>query len=117
MNKIVKIIFFSLQFILAAAVIMIIYGFFAGAAVNLDLIFNACFFIGALIICVALVIKFSPFRFFFDKLTDHSNFKERYWEQRERKNEKASEYLLMGITVIVITGLLQIVVWLFNSVE
>ena len=83
-------------------------------SINLDLIFNACFFVGALIICVALVIMIIPYRFLFDKLTDHSNIAERYREQREQKSKKANEFLFLGMSVIIITGIVQIFVWLFS---
>ena len=93
---------------------MAIYGYFAQGSVSLNLIFNTCFFIGALIIMVALIVMFLPSRFLFDKLTDHSNLGERYREQRERKQEKANEFLFLGIWVILISGVLQVIIWLFT---
>ena len=119
-NKFIKTTVIALQFVLGLSVIMMIYGLLSkdplnpGNAINHDLIFNACFLLGAIIICIALVIRFIPSRLLFDKLTDHSNFAERYREQYEQKSEKSNEFLFLGIMVIIIAGILQIIVWLFT---
>ena len=115
MTGLLKILVYALQFILATSVVMMIYGLAIKGSVSLDLIFNACFLVGAVIICVALVVMFMPSRILFDKLTDHTNFAERYREQRERKREKANEFLFLGVAVIIIAGLIQIIAWLFTG--
>ena len=91
--------------------VMMIYGIIRGS-IDLDLIFNACFLVGAIIIGAALVVLILPSRALFDKLTDHSNIVERTRELRERKRERAISIIFLGIMVIIITGIIQIFFWL-----
>jgi hypothetical protein len=115
MKGFVKHIIVALLFVLGTAVIMIIFGLLTRRSVNFDLIFNACFFVGVLITGIALVIIFMPARLLLsDKLTDHSNIADRYRELRERKREKANEFLFLGITIIMISGLIQLIFWYFT---
>jgi len=104
-----KTVVFSLQLILVMAAISVVYGFIAQGRFTLAYVFRLNFLVGAIIICVALVMKFFSFRFKFDKLTDHSTFNERFMEQHKQTQEKAHTFLFLGLLVIIITGLIQIV--------
>ena len=110
-SRFLKLVIIAFYFTFGTAVIIMTFGLFTRGSVNFDMIFNACFFIGALIICVALVMMFLPYRVIFEKLSDHSNVAERYREQRDQKNLRANEYIFVGIMVIMMTGLAQLIVW------
>ena len=106
MKAFIKTLVVSLQLMLTAALISAGYGFFRGAP--FAYVFNVNFLLGAIIICIALVRMFLPVRIKSDKLTDHTTIGQRYAEQHGQKQEKAYEYLFLGISVIIITGLLQL---------
>ena len=98
----------SLQFILAASVLAVVYGFFADGVFTLAYVFFACFLTGAAIICVAVIIMILPAGFKPDKLTDHTTVAERYLDKHAKKQKRAFSFLYLGLSVIVITGLLQL---------
>ena len=100
----------SLQLILVMTVLSLVYGFVVRGGFTFAYVFNGNFIAGAFVICVALIRLILPARFKFDKLTDHTTFGERYYaEQHREKQKKAHEFLFLGITMIVITGLLQLI--------
>jgi len=105
------------QFILLVALISTVFGFITQGRFTLDYIFTANFFIGAVIICVGLFMKFFPGMGFFknlktDTLTDHSTFNERFiFGLYLPRQEKAYGIVLLGITVIIITGLIELALW------
>ena len=98
----------SLQLILATTVLSVVYGFIRRGTFTLVYVFNTNFFVGAIITTIGVIRIFLPDFFKFDKLTDHTTLFQRYAEQREKKQEKAYEYLFLGMLVIVITGLVQL---------
>jgi len=100
----------ALQFILAAFVAGIIYGFIAEGAFTLAYIFNASFSLGAVIIGIALIIMIVPANFSFDKLTDASTFTERYYiDKHSKKQKKAYGFLFLGLLIIMMSGVLQLI--------
>ena len=86
----------------------IVYGFIIRGYFTLAYIFTANFLAGVIVIIIALVYLILPAGIKFDKLTDHSTLVERISDQRKEKREKAYEFLLLGILVIIITGFLQL---------
>ena len=112
MQGFLKTVVIASQFVLGIAVIMMVYGLIATGSINLDLIFHASFFVGVIIIGVGVVVMIVPSRELFSKLTDHSNFVQRTKEIRERKMEKALGFLSLGIMIMLITGIIQVIVWL-----
>ena len=118
MEKILKTLFISLQFILITSSAAALYGLITRRGFNLADIFNANFFVGMIIICVGLVVMFMPARFVkTDKLTDHTTFAQRYAELRDQKQEKAYEFIFLGILVIVVTGLIQLALRALTMVQ
>ena len=109
MKSFIKTLVISLQAIAVCAVLSIVYGFIVQEGFTLRFMFYACFMVGAIIICISLVLLFlSAFNFKMDELSDHTTLAGRYMEQKEQKRAKAFEFLFMGIMMIVITGLIQL---------
>ena len=108
MNAFVKNIFFSLQIILVTSVLAIGYGAVRWHVLTFIYVFNANFIIGAFIIIIALVLLIMPAMLKPDKLLDHSTYVERISELRRQKREKAYGFILLGIQIIIITGLIQL---------
>ena len=118
MKSFFKTVVISLQSILLISFAMLVYGYVTRGEFNIGNIYNANFFIGALIIAVGLVVLFMPARIGkLDKLSDHTTFVERHVEHREQKQEKAHGFILLGILIIVFTGLIQLVVRALFSIE
>ena len=113
MKTLIKTTIISLQFILIVSFLILLYGLVTRRGFSLNNVFNANFFIGSVIILVGIIIMILPTRFFkFDKLSDHSTIIHRYVEHRELKREKASVYIFTGILMIMITGVIQLVIWM-----
>jgi len=109
MKKLVRTVAVSLWFMLAASVLAIFYGFVTRRAFSLAYVFPANFAAGAVIICVAITMLILPAGFKFDKLTDHSTFVERYYDERQKRRGKAFGYLFLGLSIIAIAGVAQLV--------
>ena len=108
MNAFVKNIITSLQLILGTAVLAVCYGAIRWRVLTFMYVFNANFIVGAFIICIALVLLIIPALLKPDKLLDHSTYVERISELRRQKREKAYGFILLGIQIIIITGLIQL---------
>ena len=110
----------ALQCIFVTAVLAIAYGFLRRGFFTLAYVFNASFLAGAVILFIGMLIFLLPAGLVFnrltgkltgfktDKLTDHSTFMERYAEQHNEKQKRAFEILALGLSVIVITGVIQL---------
>jgi len=109
MARFVKTLVLSLKFMAVASVLALGYGFLSRRTFTLAYVFNANFLLGAIIIAVAFLRMVLPAGFKPDKLTDHTTFMERYYEDRHvPKQKKAYEYLFLGLLVIVVTGVIQL---------
>jgi len=89
----------------------IIYGYIAMGRLTFLYGFNVNFLIGSVLIASGILKLFIP-SLKRDKLTDHSTYIERAGEEREARQEKANELLYMGLLNVVITGVIQVVLWL-----
>ena len=78
---------------------------------TIDMIFNFFFFVGAIVISAALIAKIFPYHALIDKLTDHSNLFSRH---KEQKAVRSNELIYVGIGIIVLTGVVQFIVWLLS---
>jgi len=105
---VVKTILVAFIFICAAALLSIVYGFIDQGSFTLVYVFKSCFLTGAFIICMAIIRMILPTGLKPDKLTDHSTFLTRSGEKHKEKQQKAFEFLFLGISIIVISGLLQL---------
>ena len=111
----------SLGFILVTTVGAIVYGFISQKTFTLAYIFRANFLVGTFLLVVALIKFMLPASFRFNKLTginldkettkkydklnDHTTFAERYYAEKHMdKQEKAYEFLILGLLVIIIPG-------------
>ena len=110
MKGFLRVIAISLLLILITSAMAAAYGFIS-SGFNLRFLYNANFLTGAVIICTALIgLAFPSGIQKPNKLTDHSTFTERHMEQREQKRKKAYGFLLIGIMMIVKTGIVQLVI-------
>ena len=115
MKMLLRIINNSLLVILITSLAAIVYSLLREGGINLTILFNTNFAAGALLICTALTVMAIPARLLaLDKLSDHRTFAERHMEQREQKRKKAYTYLFIGITVILIAGLIQLAITLLK---
>jgi len=112
-----KTVLIALQFILLTSVLSTVFSLIRQGRFSLDYVFTANFFIGAVIICFGLFMKFFPGMAFFknlktDKLIDHSTFNERFiFGIYLPRQEKAYGIVLLGSAVIIITGLIELTLW------
>ncbi|MCL2381789.1 MAG: hypothetical protein FWC64_09405 [Treponema sp.] len=98
----------ALQFILVTSVAAAGYGFITRGSFTPAYIFPANFVVGVVIISVSLVMMILPAAIKFDKLTDHTTFTERYYVGRHmEKQKKAFGFLFLGLSIVLITGLVQ----------
>ena len=110
MKAFIRIVIIALSLIFITSLVSLVYGHITSDGLNLRIMFNANFLVGAIIIGAAMALVFPLTRLFkFDQLTDHSTLTERHKEMREQKRKKGYEFLFIGILVIVITGLVQLV--------
>jgi len=111
MNKYLKLVTTSLACVLIVMFCGIIYGYITRGRLTFIYAFNANFLIGSVLIASGILKLFIP-SFKRDKLTDHSTYIERAGEEREARQEKANELLYIGILNVIITGVIQVVLWL-----
>jgi uncharacterized membrane protein len=77
--------------------------------------------VGTIILCVALLMFMLPaglvynrltgklYGFKHDKLTDHTTYMERqYLDKHHEKQKKAYEFLFLGLSIMIITGVLDL---------
>jgi len=108
MASFLKTVLVSLKFILVITILSIAVGSVVRGRFSLAYVFNANFIAGAAIICAGLVVLLLPTRFKFGKLVDHTTFSERYLEHRRQKQEKSREFLFMGLSIVIVTGIIQL---------
>ena len=108
MRGVFRVIIISFLLIIIISLAAAVFGFVSGDRGHIQMIFNANFATGAIVIFAALVYMIIPVNLLkSDKLADHSTV-ERVLERREFKRKKAYELLFIGIMVILIAGLVQL---------
>ena len=108
-TRLARTVVMALQFILVTSVAAVGYGFIRRGSLTPAYIFTANFVVGVVIISVSLLMMIIPASFKFDKLTDHTTFTERYYVGRHmEKQKKAYGFLFLGLSIVLITGLVQI---------
>ena len=109
MERFLETVFISLQFIFVTTISAIGYGFFAQGRFTFAYVFSANFLVGTIIILVGLVLTSMPVRLRDSKLIDHTTYGQNYVEIREKKREKALEFIFLGMLNVVLTGIIQLV--------
>ena len=102
----------SLVFIGIVAILSIIYGLIAHGFFTLSYVFVANFLIGAVVIAAGIFAMFVPSSMLpkGDKLFDHTTYVQRSFNARQRRQKLSMEILMVGITNIVLAGLIEILV-------
>ena len=110
MKRYLKLLLISLCLVVIIAASSLAYGLIVHRFFTLRYVFDANFFIGAVIILAGIVIMFLPTDAFiksnsvFERLT----MIERKSDQREMRQQKARAVLWLGMFNILITGLIQL---------
>ena len=123
MSAFIKTAVIALQFIVVTAIISVVYGFFERGRLTFAHVFNANFAVGAIILSIAALMMFLPPRAIFNKWTsrisgfitdrktghvapeDTSGY---IMDAHQAKQKKAFEFLFLGLSIIVITGVIQL---------
>jgi pilus assembly protein TadC len=118
-----KTILIALQFIIVTGLLSIGYGLIVHRRFTFEYIVIANIIVGTIILCVALLIFMLPVAlihnrltgkltgFKYDNLTDHTTYIERrYAEKHLEKQKKAYGFLFLGLSILIITGLLELLV-------
>jgi len=115
LKRIGKTVFIAFQLVVVVSVISVIYGLVTDGKFTISYIFIANFATAALVIAAALVILIIPAnmsaRIRKSNLIDHTTYKEAYMEEREKKREKSYEILYLGITALLLTGIIELIVY------
>ena len=111
MEKIRKIIFLSLQFIVISGLTAFVYGRIRLGYFTLRYVFPGIILTGSIIIFAGVIVLCLPVRLNFkeNKLVDHTSYFSTAMEKREKKRETAHEILYIGLCVITISALIQLV--------
>ena len=111
-----KAVLMSVRIIAIVAVIGIAYGLMATGAFTLKYAFTANFWVGITIFLGGLLVLITPTALLIKKsrLIDHTTYSQKFMEERDRKRVQAYELIYIGLCIILITGAIQLVVWLFS---
>lgn len=110
MSAFFRTIIISLQLILVTSVLSVGFGFIKCGEFTLAYVIRANLAVGTVITCFGILMKLFPAFIKYDDLTDHSYFIERYYaEQYYPRQEKAFSFLFLGLSEIIITGAIQLV--------
>ena len=99
----------ALALILIVAVAAVAYGFFAVGTFTLAYVFDAVFFVGALVLLAGLLGLAMPTMLRRSKLHDHSTFAKRHFDAREEKRAKSHDVLSVGLWMVFLAGVIQAV--------
>ena len=94
------------------AVVGVIYSFGMHGFFVLRHIFDAGFLGGAFLIVLGIYHMVKPVFHGKDKLVDHTTYSERSWEIKQVNKADSADFIMMGISTIMIAGILQIIVYL-----
>jgi len=116
MTNFQKALLMSSQIVAVTIVAGIIYGLVAKGRFTFDHAWSAGFVVGAIIIVAGAVMFIMPLSTLFKKsrLLDHTTYREKIDEERSVKNKKVKWLLIVGIFTIIITGAIQLLVWLIT---
>ena len=111
MAKYAKLVPASFLCIAVVAVISIIYEVIAHRNVSMRYVFDTNFFVGVVLIATGLAYMMVPSSMLMknDKMFDHSTFVERSFKARYNRQQKAMKILVVGISNILLTGVVQII--------
>lgn len=111
MTKIKKIAITSFQMIIAIGIVSIFTAFVRHGVFSFIYVFRANFGAGAVVFLAGLVTTLAPVRFSKDdKLIDHSTYVQRMLKAREEKRIKAFYMMYTGISIILITAFIQLLI-------
>jgi len=108
-NPIIKVISSACWIVLAVTFISIIAGSFSHGHFTTAYVFNSNIIVGAVIIAVGIMLYVKPTYLGIERgIVDHSNYGSKFVEKRDEKERNANEILMIGITIIIIAGLIQL---------
>jgi hypothetical protein len=104
----IKNIILSLQLILVTTLGSIIYGFVRHRILTFAYTLNACIGASVILLVTGLMIKYLPFGYKHDILTDHSTFTDRFMDKYAERQNRGNSIFLLGLIFIILTGLIQL---------
>ena len=109
-----KAILMSVRIVAIVATIGIVYGLIAMRVFTVTYAFAANFWVGIIIFVGGLLVLITPTFLLIKKsrLIDHTTYGQKFMEERDRKRSRACELICIGMGNILITGTVQIIVWL-----
>jgi len=114
LKKYLKILLISFCAIFVIAVLSIVYEAIVHSSVSFRYIFFANFLAGAIVTALAVIIMFLPVAIFtkVGESLDRYTYFQRTLDNRESKQKKARVVLWLGLFMFVLTGLIEMLVWL-----
>jgi len=111
-----KILLLSLQIVAVVSIVSIVIASVVARRFSLALVFQGNLIAAVVIITVGLVIWFFPVsllaRFNKNKLVDYSTVVEFLREERKKKQRKGNETIWIGLSCGIISGVIQILLWM-----
>ena len=108
MRAYAKTAFIAAQVIVAVTAVSIIAGSVFHGGFNVSYVFPANYLAGAVIIFAGLMLLLIPVRLKDSKLIDHTTYGMAVAEQRAEKRKKASRFIVLGLSVTVLTAVIQL---------
>ena len=107
-----KIVSTSAAIFVIMAAVGVIYSFGTHRVFVLRHIFDAGFLGGAFLIVIGIYHLIKPIFHGKDKLVDHTTYSERTWDIKEINKSDSADFILIGISTILIAGILQVAAYL-----
>jgi len=106
-----RLIVLSLGIVGIVAVLGLIFGLITQRRFDMQYMFVANFFVGVLVVGAGIFYMFIPSSMMQkgDKLFDHTTFAERSYKARERRQKTATNLLIIGIMMVLLTGLIELI--------
>lgn len=109
-NPIVKTISSACWIVVVVTFISVIAGSFIHSRFTTTYVFDSNIIVGAVITAAGIILYVKPtYLNIKGGVVDHSNYGPKFMEKREEKERNANEILMIGITIIIIAGLIQLI--------
>ena len=117
LKRIGKVLYTASMIVIVTAVIGVIYGLIVRGNFTLEYAFAANFIVAAVVIAAGLLYPIIPKRFI-EKIKSAQLFEYKmhmeYMEERARKQEEGFHIMWIGISVALIAGFIEILIWLLR---
>ena len=109
-NPIIKLIYTAFCIVAVVTFISVIVGSVIHRSFTFVYVFNANLIVGAFITAVGIIAYVKPTFLGIERgVVDHSNYGPKFVQKRDEKEKNANEILMIGIAIIIISGLIQLI--------